>query len=396
VLLFAAMAYLSAAPDASVIAMLAVLAALQISETKLEYLESVPGKVLWIVLKLAVAYLLIGYTRGLASQYYLILLLPVVSAASSPRVFSTLLFTLVACASYLSFYLWVDTSRYELGPEEWRQVAWRVVYIVMAGNLASVLAELVRVQSGNYREIAERLAEANRSLQAAEAAVRRADRLAALGQLSAGLAHELRNPLGTIKASAEMLERGVAKENEIAREVSGFITSEVDRANSLVTRFLEFARPLKLKSAVEDITATLNRTIAVLERDPGARHVAVIRNYAPDVPPFSFDSELMERVFYNLLLNAAQATAPGGEITVKTRRVDSLAEISVIDRGSGIDPKLLDTIFNPFFTTKPEGVGMGLSIVSRIVDEHGGRIAVESEPGKGSIFRVLLPTRSAQ
>jgi two-component system NtrC family sensor kinase len=99
----------------------------------------------------------------------------------------------------------------------------------------------------------------------------------------------------------------------------------------------------------------------------------------------------MERVFYNLVLNAAQATAPGGAVTVKTRAAAGRAEIAVIDRGAGIHPQQLNSIFNPFFTTKPQGVGLGLAICAKIVDEHGGKIAVESEPGKGSIFRVLLP-----
>ena len=99
----------------------------------------------------------------------------------------------------------------------------------------------------------------------------------------------------------------------------------------------------------------------------------------------------MERVFYNLVLNAAQATAAGGAVTVKTRANGREVEIAVIDRGSGIDTKTMNNIFNPFFTTKKDGVGLGLAIVSKIVDEHGGKISVESEPGKGSVFRVLLP-----
>ena len=103
----------------------------------------------------------------------------------------------------------------------------------------------------------------------------------------------------------------------------------------------------------------------------------------------------MERVFYNLLLNAAQASPPRGAITVKTRRAEDVVEIAVIDRGAGIDPKNRESIFNPFFTTKPDGVGLGLAIVSKIVDEHGGKIAVESEPGKGSVFRVYLPATAA-
>jgi signal transduction histidine kinase len=99
----------------------------------------------------------------------------------------------------------------------------------------------------------------------------------------------------------------------------------------------------------------------------------------------------MERVFYNLALNAAQATAAGGAITVKTRTSGSVAEIAIIDRGAGIDPRHVDSIFNPFFTSKPQGVGLGLAIVSTIMDEHGGKITVESELGKGSVFRVFLP-----
>jgi two-component system NtrC family sensor kinase len=127
----------------------------------------------------------------------------------------------------------------------------------------------------------------------------------------------------------------------------------------------------------------------MVEREaPG---IAIYRNYAPEIPPFSFDAELMERVIYNLALNAAQASPAGGAVTVKTRAADGVAEIAVIDRGAGIDRKHMETIFNPFFTTKPQGVGLGLAIVAKIVDEHGGKIAVESEPGKGSVFRVLLP-----
>ncbi len=137
----------------------------------------------------------------------------------------------------------------------------------------------------------------------------------------------------------------------------------------------------------------LDSAVANLERNSPHYDVAVYKNYAPEIGPLAMDADLMERVFYNLLLNAAQATPAGGAITVKTRLADGNAEISVIDRGSGIDPKDRESIFNPFFTTKPEGVGLGLAIVSKIVDEHGGKIAVESEPGKGSIFRLYLPIR---
>ena len=167
--------------------------------------------------------------------------------------------------------------------------------------------------------------------------MRRSDRLAALGQLSAGLAHELRNPLGTIKASAEMLTQQLSAENEVAREVAGFISTEVDRTNSLVTRFLQFARPLQAAAGA----ATSRRCSTAPSRWWSARRRGspIYKNYAPEIPPFPFDAELMERVFYNLVLNAAQATPAGGAVTVKTRAPDGIAEIAVIDRGSGIEPK---------------------------------------------------------
>jgi two-component system, NtrC family, sensor histidine kinase HydH len=368
--------------DAPEVVPLAALGVVQILEPKIPALQATRGRAVWILLKIFLGYVVIGYTGGVESRYWPVLLLPVVSAATFLGVLGTLVFTLFAAGAYLSFAAWADASRT-------LDLAGRIVFLAMAGNLANTLAEDLRIQSRKYRSAAEQLAEANLHIQQAEEAVRRSDRLAALGQLSAGLAHELRNPLGTIKASAEMLERTVAAENEVAREVAGFIGSEVDRTNSLVTRFLQFARPLQVRPETADLAHSLDRAIAMVEREaPG---IAIYKNYELALPPFPFDAELLERVFYNLTLNAVQATAPGGAVTVKTRAAGRMAEVAVIDRGVGIDAKQLNSIFNPFFTTKPQGVGLGLSIVSKIVDEHGGKITVESEAGKGSIFRVLLP-----
>jgi signal transduction histidine kinase len=389
--LFAAMAAASPRLDASEASLLFVLAALQIAGPKLPFLRSLRGRIVWITLELIFAYLLIGYDGGLVSNFYPILLLPIISAATYLGVVGTLMFTLLSCGSYLSFVLLIDFNQWIIDPEGIRVLIMRLTFLAIAGNLVNVLAEALRVQSSKYQKVAEELADANRNLREAEAAVRRSERLAALGQLSAGLAHELRNPLGTMRVSAEMLAKNVAAENELAREMAGFIASEVDRTNSLVTRFLEFARPLQLKPAVVDITEVLDRAVTLVERDAPQYRVTFYKNYSPDLAPFPLDAELMERVFYNLLLNAAQASAESGAITVKTRAVDGTAEVAVIDRGPGVDPKIMEQIFNPFFTTKPDGVGLGLAIVSKIVDEHGGRITVESEPAKGTVFRVYLP-----
>jgi signal transduction histidine kinase len=373
--------------DAFAVVPLIALGLVQVLEPKLPAHPSTRSRTGWILLKMVLGFIIIGYTNGIRSNYWLVLLLPVVSAGSLMGILGTLVFTAAASAAYLSFLLFVNFS--EL-PVEWPVLFLRIMLLAMVGNLANILAEDLRIQSRNYRRTAEQLAEANLHIQEVEEAVRRSDRLAALGQLSAGLAHELRNPLGTIKASAEMLARQVSSENEVAREVAGFISSEVDRTNSLVTRFLQFARPLQVRLETADLAQMLDRAIAAAEREPN--NVAIYKNYDPEIPPFPFDAELMERVIYNLVVNAAQASPAGGAVTVKTRAAGGTVEIAVIDRGQGIDPKNLGSIFNPFFTTKATGVGLGLAIVSKIVDEHGGKIAVESEPGRGSVFRVLLPT----
>ncbi len=356
----------------------------QILEPKIPALATTRGRVLWITVKVVLGFVVIAYTGGIYSNYWGVLLLPVVSAATTLGGGVLLAFTVLASAAYLIFSLWL---------QRWSEVTVEqllpVLFLAMIGNLAKNLANDLRIQSEKHRRTAEQLTEANTQIQKAQEAVARSDRLAALGQLSAGLAHELRNPLGTIKASSEMLNHNISRENEIVREVAGFIASEVDRANSLITRFLQFARPLQLQLDTADLTQTIDRAIALVERERSG--IAIYRNYAPEIAPFPFDAQLLESVFYNLVLNAVQATAPGGAVTVKTRAAVGTAEVAVIDRGVGIDPRHLDTIFNPFFTTKPEGVGLGLAIVSKIVDEHGGKITVESEPGKGSIFRVLLP-----
>ena len=343
------------------------------------------------LIKLALCYLLIGWTGGISSTYYITLLLPVVSAATTLNLTGTSLITVLAIFAYLSFLLILDWSRYELTRYAAGELGIRVIFLPVVAFLTHQLAEANRVEARKYQAVAEQLEEANRHLQEAEAAVRRSERLVALGQLTAGLAHELRNPLGTMRASAEMLMKSVSSENEISHELAGFISSEVDRTNSLITRFLEFARPMHLRKEQTDITQILDRAILELGRHNPPFGVTVHRNYAPEIPPIRIDSELMERVFYNLLLNAAQATPPEGVITAKTRLLDNVAEISILDRGAGVAAEHLEHIFNPFYTTKSEGVGLGLAIVSKIVDEHGGSIRVESEPGSGSVFRVYLP-----
>ncbi len=392
-LLFAALAIFGPEHTFQTMFLLSCLAAFQILESKIPWLTTDRGNIAAILVKLMLAYLLVGYTHGIASGYYFILLLPVISAATTLGLLGTTIFVASASGAYLSFLLFLDWKHEYIPEDQIPQLLLRVALLPWVGFLTQQLANENRLRARNYQAVAEQLATANRNLQEAEAAVRRSDRLAALGQLTAGLAHELRNPISTIRTSAEMLMKTVPAENEVARELAGYIGSEVDRTNSLITRFLEFARPLRLRLDQNDIAACIDRAVTQVEKHTPPLEVGIFKNYSPDVRPFLFDTELMERVFYNLVLNAAQASPAKGVVTVKTRAVEGEVEISVIDRGSGIDPKQMENIFNPFFTTKAEGVGLGLAIVSKIVDEHGGHILVESRPGEGSVFLVYLPAR---
>jgi signal transduction histidine kinase len=370
-------------------------------------LEPYIGTILAILIELGLCFGIIFGSGQIASSFYLLPLLPVISAATNFGLRGTVFSTLAACAVNLSqlVFLKLEQARaiaeggsyYVIERDQYPELVLKLLWFPLVGFLTYQLAKANREETRKLEATAKQLAEANQHLKEAEAEVRRSERLAALGQLTAGLAHELRNPLGTMKSSAELLSRQVARENEIAKEMAGYIATEVDRTNSLITRFLDFARPQHLRLEKGDIEELLDCVIERFEREKSgaAASVSIYKNYSPDIPQVAFDGELLERALLNLVANAAQASAPGSVVTVKTRMVETSAgggvEIAVIDRGSGIDPKHMESIFNPFFTTKSEGVGLGLAIVSKIIDEHGGQIAVESAPGEGSVFRVYLP-----
>lgn len=373
------------------IELLISLAFFQIVEPRMAWFQTRWRTVLAVGLKLLLAYLLIGVTGGVTSSYYLILMVPVVAAATTMGALGTFLVTLIAGGSYLSFLAFIDWDRYVIPVTEMRELGVRVLLFGLLALLMHQLAEASRRQAKQYAAAAGELAKANRNLQVAEAAVRRSERLAALGQLTAGLAHELRNPLGTIRASAEVLTRQLDSNPEVAREMSGYIRDEVDRMNSLISRFLDFARPLQPKLEPADVNEILDRALAELQRT-AQQQVSYVRNYSPDLPRILADAQLLERVFCNLIANATEASRPGGTVALKTRPATGGVDVTIIDRGVGIDKIHMENIFNPFFTTKPTGVGLGLAIVSKIVDLHRARITVESEPGQGTTFRLWLPS----
>jgi signal transduction histidine kinase len=225
--------------------------------------------------------------------------------------------------------------------------------------------------------------------------IRRADRLASLGTLTAGLAHEIRNPLVAIKTLTQLLPERLDDE-EFRNQFLKIAAGEVDRISSLVTELLEFARPSDPKLELEDINAVLDGMILLVSTETKKKQIHVAKHYASDLPPVQIDREQIKQVFLNILLNAIEATKENGKIIVKTRSFmkpggEPYAQIEFTDTGCGIPGEYLEDIFNPFFTTKSTGSGLGLSISNQIIQDHRGYIDVESQLGKGSSFFINLP-----
>lgn len=224
------------------------------------------------------------------------------------------------------------------------------------------------------------------------------DRLIALGEMSAGLAHEIRNPLGAIKATAQHLADPDTTTPE--REFLDIIVDEVDRLDRVVSAFLDYARPSTSDASICDPSATLERTLQLLEAEPLAQGPSVSLHLERPIPAVKIDAEKLRQVVWNLARNALEALDGRGELRVRVSRSSALVgeppssewvEIVVSDTGPGIDETVLPNLFVPFVTTKPRGTGLGLAMSQRLVATAGGRIAVRSEKGRGATFIVRLP-----
>lgn len=367
---------------------LAALGVLQIVEGHLGWTASARSAILPTAAKLGLCYLLVWQTGGIESSYYLIFVLPIISAASIFGPWGTVAVTMGTAGLYLSL-VFILVDGYYVPEDGQRVLATRVLFFF-------AIAVLVNRFALENRWKTESLSKANRELSEAQAEVRRSERLAALGQLSAGLAHEIRNPLGVIQASAELLSKNVSAENAVVHEVAGFIGTEVMRTNQLVTRFLDFARPAKAHRETADLNEVAKTAVAqARESIRNENSPVTVQTTWGTVPPLALDVTTMDSCILNLLLNARDAMPEGGVISVETGVDRRNAWLEVRDEGCGIPAESLEDIFNPFFTTKADGVGLGLAMVSKFVDSHGGRVLVASEQGKGTTFRILLPLDAA-
>jgi two-component system sensor histidine kinase HydH len=229
------------------------------------------------------------------------------------------------------------------------------------------------------------------------------DRLAALGQMAAGLAHEIRNPLGSIKGAAQYLQPLESqKSDDSTREFLDIIVEEVDRLNKIVSQFLDYARPYRGDPSPLDANDVVRKTIYLIEKERSSSSIEITMNLHDGLPQVRADAQQLRQVFLNLTINALDAMPQGGRLQVSTslrrstRRGAAAAflEIRFRDDGIGIPPADLRNLFIPFFTTKEKGTGLGLPISQRIIENHGGTIEVRSQPGSGSTFTVLLPVEA--
>jgi signal transduction histidine kinase len=276
-----------------------------------------------------------------------------------------------------------------------------------------LLIGLVVERQEHYRrglEIqAETLAQSHRELQEQtrlllekETQLHRADRLSALGQLSAGLAHEIRNPLGAIKGAVEILQDDFPPGHPKA-EFYAILLKEVERLNDVLTNFLSFARPVTPHLAPLDVRAVLTALEGLISGQARAHRVQIFTSFHAGPSRLMADETLLKQAFLNIMLNAVEAMPEGGDLAISTRLSPEGAaggrpewvEAVFDDTGPGIQEEDLGRIFDPFFTTKKDGTGLGLAITHRIIETHHGTIRVMSQRGKGSTFVVTLPLEGA-
>jgi len=247
-------------------------------------------------------------------------------------------------------------------------------FYVAIGLTSGVLIELQRRERKRSERLSRELA--------------RKEHLSSLGQMAAGLAHEIKNPLGSIRGAAEVLSDDFPPGSR-KHELLKVLAKETARLNRVVEDFLSFAKPRPLDLAPTDLNALLDDVISQMRIETSGYEI--VKRYDPSLPPVRLDAEKIRQVFINIVLNAVSAMEKGGRLTIATSRSGYQAEVVFQDTGRGIAPENLERIFDPFFSTRPTGTGLGLSISHTIVQNHGGRIEVESEEGAGTKVTVTLP-----
>lgn len=292
----------------------------------------------------------------------------------------------LAGASYIPHII----SAWKYEPEYTAAQYIEVGMFLAIATLTGILADHERAQRRKAEESARNLTAVNAQLQASFDQLRRADRLSALGELSAGLAHEIRNPLGSIEGAVQILSRRELPD-ETRTEFADMAFREVSRLKGLLSHFLEFARPQQPRVVTSDIESLLESVARLASETARMAKVDITVETPQNLPAASMDPEQIRQVLLNLVINAVQAMSAGGTIRLRALRHGDEVQIEVQDEGTGIPDDNLERIFDPFFTTRASGTGLGLSIAYQIVNKHRGHIAARRNAERGMTFTVTLP-----
>jgi two-component system, NtrC family, sensor histidine kinase HydH len=268
--------------------------------------------------------------------------------------------------------------------------ATEILDFLLVGLISGILADREHKQKASLQRTTTQLNAVYQELQQNFERMKRSERLYAIGQLSAGLAHEVRNPLASIGGAAAILRKKPDSE-ERREEFLDIIEKESLRLNRLLTNFLDFARPRPPQYQMAEVGPILESVVGLAAHAVGRQPIQLRTDPAPHVPAIACDPEQIKQVLLNLTINSVQAMPDGGEIVLSTRVDGARVVIEVKDQGSGISLENLDKIFDPFFTTKDTGTGLGLSVAHQIVSQHGGILNAKNNSGRGATFSLFLP-----
>jgi len=352
-----------------------------------------PGRLLLLyriamVLDLAFIFVLVRITGGMASSFYLAFY---VLIALHAFYFGLATGGIAALLAGL-LYPFVDSWPPPIGLSD---LGLRVGFFLLVGLCMGGLAEREHRERRLVEQLNRELQEKQHRLTEAQEQLIRSDRLATVGELAAGLAHDLRNPLAGVSGALHVLA-GQLPNADPRQALLAEIQSQIARMNKTLTDLLWHARPPTPQYLPLNVNEVVEQTLWFLPMSSGTG-IEILKRFQPGLPPLRLDPNLLHQALLNVLVNARQAMPNGGQLTVGTCLRQNLigkgkvVEVAISDTGVGILEENLRRIFQPFFTTKAQGTGLGLAIAARIVEQHGGRIAVESEVGKGTTFRIVFP-----
>jgi signal transduction histidine kinase len=285
----------------------------------------------------------------------------------------------------------IAADRVEPGKNITRETLESVMTFAQQAGLAIHNAFMYQELKAFSQQMEEKIQKTTADLRKTEAQLIRSEKLAALGQLAAGIAHEIRNPLTSINILIHSLTENLPTQDSRWEDLK-VIEEEILRMNEIVDQFLRFARPASPLFEKADLIPIFEETLQLLRPQIEKGKISVKKEFEP-LPLITVDREQIKQVILNLLINGIQAMPAGGELGITGRfsKDGYWVELSIQDSGLGIPPEDMDKLFDPFFSTKEGGMGLGLSIAHRIIDQHHGKIEVESSPGKGTLFSISLP-----